>query len=577
MGAISKIAPILDKNKMKRIALAKGVGEQSRLCRDCPIIKGNSARGGISPLLTVITAFILILMGVCHTPLYAFELRYHHDSSGQRRDGTKLFDITYELYDLGATDSVNIFVWAVTQSGETLAYCTPTDTDGTFSGAIGTIHGPGIKHILWNIGLDQPDREFYSDSIMIYLSAGMSGWAPGSCGTAAIAGGGRHTIALKADGTVWACGLNNYGQLGDGTNTSRNTPVQVVGPDSAGFLTDIIAIAGGWAHTIVLKNDGTVWAFGWNSKGQLGDGTTASSSTPVQVRGEGGVGFLTDIIAIAAGGGYDGGHTVALKSDGTVWTYGWNNRGQLGDGTTTERHTPVQVHGEDDVGFLTDIIAIAAGYRHTVALKSDRTVWAYGLNYFGQLGDGTGTDRHTPVQTHGEGDIGFLTDIIAIAAGYSHTVALKSDGTVWAYGRNYFGQLGDGTTATTPPFGRATPVQVHGEGDVGFLTDIIAIAAGGDGHTVALKSDGTVWTFGYNGWGQLGDNTSTDSHTPVQVHGEGDIGNIEDMSAIAAGRYHTISLRTDGTVWTFGRNTEGQLGDGTWTDSWTPVMSWLPW
>ena len=250
---------------------------------------------------------------------------------------------------------------------------------------------------------------------------------------------------------MWTFGYNGYGELGDGTNISRNTPVLVVGPGGVGYLTFVIAIAGGWAHTIALKYDGTVWTFGYNTDGQLGDGTNIDSNTPVQVVGPGGVGNLTDIIAIACGYG----HTIALKSDGTVWTFGRNDDGELGNGTNTNRNTPVQVVGPGGVGNLEDIIAIAAGGgfhlpfswgEHTIALKSDGTVWTFGYNGYGELGDGTNTNRNRPVQVLGEGGVGYLTDVIDIAGGGYHTIALKFDGTVWAWGRNSYGQLGDGTT-----------------------------------------------------------------------------------------------------------------------------------
>ncbi|MBI5299281.1 MAG: RCC1 repeat-containing protein, partial [Deltaproteobacteria bacterium] len=217
---------------------------------------------------------------------------------------------------------------------------------------------------------------------------------------------------------------------GNGTTTNSSTPVQVSG------LSGITAIAGGSSHSLALKSNGTVWAWGYNGSGQLGDGTTTERDTPVQVSG------LSGVTAIASGNG----HGLALKSDGTVWTWGYNTYGQLGDGTTTERHTPVQV-----LGSLSGVTAIAGGFsnNHSLALKSDGTVWAWGANDFGQLGDGTTTERHTPVQ------VSDLSGVTAIAGGSVHSLALKSDGTVWAWGYNSNGQLGDGSTTE-----RDTPVQV---------------------------------------------------------------------------------------------------------------------
>jgi alpha-tubulin suppressor-like RCC1 family protein len=390
---------------------------------------------------------------------------------------------------------------------------------------------------------------------LVSLSWGRTATAQTITWDTAAAGGG-HTVALKSDGTVWTWGYNGIGQLGDNSTTQRNTPVQVLGTGGSGFLTDVIAIAAGSNYTAALKSDGTVWTWGDNSYGQLGDNTTTRRSTPVQVSGTGGSGFLTDVKAIAAG--ID--HMVALKSDGTVWTWGYNQNGQLGDNSTTRRTTPVQVLGTGGSGFLTGVKAIAAGNRHTVALKSDGMVWAWGYNGYGQLGDNTSlTERSTPVQVLGPGGSGFLTDVKAIATGNYHTLFLKNNGTVWGCGYNDFGQLGDNTTTR-----RSTPVQVSGTGGSGFLTDVKAIAAGGR-HTVALKSDGTVWAWGYNNYGQLGDNTLARRITPTAI-----TLNSSGTVAIASGSSssHTILLRSgQATLFLTGMNDYGQLGNGTTANS----------
>ena len=371
-----------------RFSLAKHILEHYIISMKTSAFTSNFCMGMArhAPTIGIAAIIILVLIGA---PLFASSLILDNENSGQRRDGSMLWDIRFAIEGSADTDSLQIYLTAFTQTGETLDCISLT---GDYPYAIGS----GSFHIIWDIGADVPNREFYSDSIVIKLAAGMSGWEPGSCVTdIAIAAGGYHTVALRADVTVWAWGWNDYGALGDGTWTDSNTPVQVVGPGGAGNLEDIIAIAGGYHHTIALKSDGTVWTFGANDAGQLGDGTNTHRITPVQVFGEGGSGFLTDVSAIA-GGHY---HTIALKSDGTVWAWGNNFHGQLGDNTTTSRHTPVQVHGEGDIGNIEDMSAIAAGYRHTIALKADGTVWAWGHNGYGQLGDGTTTESWTPVQS----------------------------------------------------------------------------------------------------------------------------------------------------------------------------------
>lgn len=294
--------------------------------------------------------------------------------------------------------------------------------------------------------------------------------------------------------------------------------------------------AGGW-HSLAICSDSTVKAFGENATGQLGDGTTTDRSTPVPVPG------LTGIVAVSAGGDQLEAHSVALKSNGTVWTWGSNLYGGLGNGSTISTTAPVQVLT------LTDVKAISAGGWHTVALKSDSTVWTWGWNIDGQLGDGTTTDRTIAGKVNG------LSGVVAIEAGTYHVLALKADGTVWTWGDNVSGQIGNGTTVD-----QSTPIQVSG------LTNVVKIGAGRF-FSLAVKSDGTVWTWGENLYGQLGDGTTTDKSTPVQVTGL--TGIVKDA---VCGAFECHVIKTDGTVWAWGRNTYGNLGDNTVVHKSTPVQ-----
>ncbi|WEK54130.1 MAG: S-layer homology domain-containing protein [Candidatus Cohnella colombiensis] len=333
-----------------------------------------------------------------------------------------------------------------------------------------------------------------------------------SASVTSVAVGGRHSIALKNDGTVWTWGYNSNGQLGDGTMTDRSTPVHVTG------VNGIIAISGGDEYTVALKNDGTVWTWGLNTSGQLGDGTTSNRSAPVQVLG------LKGIIAIAGGST----HTTALKDDGTVWAWG---TGYLGDGAVSVRTTPVQVSG------LSRITAIACSRFHTIALKDDGTVWFWGQVIF-NYNRGDMYESSLPVKVPG------LNGLTAIASGYEHMIHLKNDGTVWTWGSYEYGQLGDGMIS------RGTnPVQVSD------LSGVATIGGGGLS-TIALKNDGTVWTWGFNYYGQLGDGTHLTKSTPVQVTG------LSGITAIDISGSHAITLKNDGTIWTWGENEKGQLGTG---------------
>ncbi|WP_052573073.1 hypothetical protein [Haloferula sp. BvORR071] len=329
-----------------------------------------------------------------------------------------------------------------------------------------------------------------------------------------VAAGGDHCVALKTGGSLWAWGSNAYGQLGDGTYITRGSPVAI------GTATNWQAIAAGTAHSHGMRSDGSLWSWGYNFSGQL-----AAGSQPVSLDAE--LGHQT---VIAAAAGFT--HSLAVKSDGTLWTWGSNSDGQLGDGTLTNRSSAVQV------GSSSDWVSVTASSNRSLALKSNGTLWAWGDNSNRALGDGNQTDRISPVQ------IGSATTWRAIAAGPTHSVALRSDGTLWVWGNNVHGQLGDGTQTTRP-----SPIQLSGN-------NWTAVAAG-QWHTLALKSDGTLWAWGLNDSGQLGDGTGFTTMrqlSPVQV------GTATDWSAIGAGDLHSIALKTNGTLWTWGHNGAGQLG-----------------
>ncbi len=377
-----------------------------------------------------------------------------------------------------------------------------------------------------------------------------------------ITGGHDNSYAFQNDGTLWTWGDNVSGQLGNNTTTGSRLPLQTWGPAS-GFLSNVSKIASGYSHTLALKNDGTVWAWGWNGNGQLGDNTTTNRLTPIQVLGSGGSGNLTDVVAIAAG--YS--HSFALKSDGTVWAWGWNGYGQLGDNSTMNRYTPTQVTDSDGIGYLTDVESIACGNTFTLVVKTDGTVWTWGNNSNGQLGDNTTNMKMIPVQVVGPGGLGYLSGVSKVAGGEKHSLALKDDGTVWSWGYNSNGQLGNNTTQN-----ESAPIQVFDSTGSGYLQNISSISAGYL-HSVALMNNGTVWAWGWNGNGQIGNGTIVDAHMPSQVVGAGGSGTLNDVSSVACGNAHTVAMKTDNTVWAWGWNGYGQLGDNSSINKNYPVQA----
>jgi uncharacterized repeat protein (TIGR01451 family) len=349
-------------------------------------------------------------------------------------------------------------------------------------------------------------------------------------GVKAIAAGRDYSLAIRTDGTLWAWGENLSGQLGNGTRNNTPTPTQVSG------LSNVVSAAASNGFTLASLSDGTVWAWGFNGYGQLGDGTITERLLPVQVSG------LTNVIAVAAGSF----HSVALKSDGTVWT--WGSGYTLGNNTTANSNTPVQVSG------LANVRAISARGDHTLALKTDGTIWAWGGNSNGQLGDGTTTLRLLPVQVIN------LTGVVDISAGGTtggsdHSLAVRNDGTVWAWGDNFHMQIGLPTQDFTP---HPTPLQVGG------LSSAAAVNGGGD-HSLALRSDGAVWAWGDNNRLQLGDSTNCCRPTPQPVPA------LAGVRAMAAGNSHNLVLLNDGSLRAWGVNSSGQLGDGTTTNRMSPV------
>ncbi len=330
--------------------------------------------------------------------------------------------------------------------------------------------------------------------------------------------GGAHSLALRSDGRVLAWGWDGFGQLGQGRLLFRAAAAQVT---SLSGIRSVSSRFGG--HALAVASDGRLHAWGSNDNGQLGDGTRIYRGNSVVTA------LVSGVSAASAGGGF----SMALAQDGTVWSWGANQYGMLGDGTTTPRATPARVAG------LTDIVAISAANYHALALRRDGTVWAWGRNSYGQLGTGGTTDSLRPVQVPG------LTNAVGISAANGWSVAVRGDGTVWAWGRNNLAQLG---VAGIPA--RATPAAIPG------LTQVVSVSALG-AHGLALRLDSTVWGWGNNGWGQLGLGPGTASATPRAPVA---IPSLAGILAISAGDQHSLVLRTDGAVLGFGYNAWGELG-----------------
>jgi alpha-tubulin suppressor-like RCC1 family protein len=330
-------------------------------------------------------------------------------------------------------------------------------------------------------------------------------------------------IGIKVDGSLWTWGMNEFGQLGIGNYADRSVPTRV-GADN-----DWVSVAAGCDHAAAIKEDGSLWTWGWNIFGALGIGNTTNQTRPVRV------GEDNDWAAVTAGL-Y---HTAALKEDGSLWTMGMC-------GPTT--NVPIRV-GEDN-----DWASLDSGSQHNFAFKGDGSVWVWGSNNMGCIGDGTTEPRYPPV-TLGAG-------YALVSAGFFHTAAIRDDGGLWGWGYNYMGQVGDGTEGNGND--RYTPTRA------GAANDWRLVDAG-YGHSLAIKNDGSLWAWGYNSDGQLGLGFNDGGH--YWTAPDFQVGADRDWVLAAAGGYHSMALKSDGSVWGWGANHRGQLGDGTTTPRHLPVQT----
>lgn len=434
-----------------------------------------------------------------------------------------------------------------------------------------------------------------------------------------ISSGSSAWFAIKTNGTLWACGYNAYGTLGNGTTIRYSSPIQI------GSLTNWSNISTADNVTLATKTDGTLWVCGYNAYGSLGDGSTINKSSPIQIGNYNNWGnvfagstsfaipsptrtfdlqqdlgqryvskdYLLDVypnIASATGARTSPGlwawgqgvysalgngttiqysspvqigsltnwkqvsvnitNSAAIKTDGTLWTWGGNNYGQLGNGGTLSGiagySSPIQI------GSLTNWKQVVAGYSMG-AIKTDGTLWTWGWNTVGQLGIGNRTDTYTPIQ------VGLLTNWKQVSCGSSGGTfyAIKTNGTLWAWGDGYLGRLGNGLGLNTTAY--SSPIQI------GSLTNWSQVSGGG-GHAAAVKTDGTLWTWGFDAYGQLGNGTAINYSSPIQV------GLLTNWKQVSAGEGTTAAIKTDGTLWIWGRGGLGTMGNGTRTNYSSPIQ-----
>jgi alpha-tubulin suppressor-like RCC1 family protein len=331
---------------------------------------------------------------------------------------------------------------------------------------------------------------------------------------------------------LWTWGNGFQGRLGNASITDRSTPITTF----AGG-TNWKQVSAGYRHISAIKTDGTLWTWGNGTNGRLGNANTTDVSTPITTFAGG-----TNWKQVSAGGS----HTAAIKTDGTLWTWGNGTSGRLGNASTTSVSTPVTTFAGG-----TNWKQVSAGYNYTAAIKTDGTLWTWSSGIFGKLGNASTTDVSTPITTFAGG-----TNWKQVSCGEKNTAAIKTDGTLWTWGGG--GQLGNASTTNV-----STPVTTFSGG-----TNWKQVSSGGSQHTAAIKTDGTLWTWGYGGSGQLGNASITDVSTPVTTFLGG-----TNWKQTSVGYNYTAAIKTDGTLWTWGNGGSGRLGNAVTTNISTPVTT----
>ena len=364
-----------------------------------------------------------------------------------------------------------------------------------------------------------------------------------------LSAGASHSMFAKSDGSLLVWGANNLGQLGNGTTNQLTSPTRI---GTAANWSAVSSGGGGDAwrysgHAIALRADGSLWAWGNNERGATGLGTTTgTANTPTRI------GTDSNWAIISAGGV----HNLAIRRDGSLWSWGENGNGRTGLGISNDTFTTTPTR----IGTDTDWLLISAGDNHSMAIKRNGTLWAWGANSSGKLGDGTTTQRSTPVQ------VGRDTDWAFVSAGDNHTLAIKSNGTLWAWGSNTVGQLGNGSEGSGN--NSTSPIQIGRE------TNWASVSAGGNmsgAFSVGIRTDGSLWAWGSNISGRTGLGTTTGNTTaPARV------GTAANWIYATAGSNYTIAVRNDGTFWAWGSNANGRLGDGTTAQRTAPAQVIIP-
>ena len=379
--------------------------------------------------------------------------------------------------------------------------------------------------------------------------------------------GGNHSSVLTSSGRLFIWGDNSFGQIGDGTTIDRATPVDITNGFNLFAGEIIVSVSLGSNHSSAITSNGRVFTWGNNDSGQLGDNTTIKRITPVNITDFFCLSTLETIVSVSLGKG----HSSALSSNGRVFTWGNNNSGQLGDGTTLTKKTPTEITSSFILNGSEIIVSVELGAFHSAAITSSGRIFLWGNNYYGQIGDGTIANRNIPTEITSRFNLTEMETIMSVSLGSAHSSAITSDRRIFTWGYNYYGQLGDGTSVDN-----IIPTEITGGFNLTEGEMIVSISLGADGYSnsSALTSTGRVFTWGPNNKGQLGNGTNTTSanSTPIDITSNMNLEEGEIITLVSLGSYHASALTSNGNIYIWGDNYFGQLGDGSTTNSNLPSI-----
>jgi alpha-tubulin suppressor-like RCC1 family protein len=372
--------------------------------------------------------------------------------------------------------------------------------------------------------------------------------------------GGSHSSAITSEGRIFTWGSNNYGQLGDGTTTRRYTPTDITGYFGLNSGETIVSVSLGLSHSTAITSEGRIFTWGRNQYGQLGDGSTTNRNTPTDITGQLDFNTGESITGVSLGAV----HSSVVSSAGRLFTWGQNDYGQLGNGTTTYGSIPTDITGQFSLIAGETLTSVSLGSYHSSAITSGGRLFIWGQNSYGQLGNGTGTTLTTPTDITGHFNLIAGETITRVSLGFSHSSAITSEGRLFTWGFNNYGQLGDGTTTY-----KLNPTDIMGRFSLGSDETIVSISLG-HSHSIAITSEGRLFTWGWNQYGQVGDGTTTDRYTPTEITSQFISYTGETITGVSLAGSLSSAITSEGRLFIWGQNDYGQLGDGTTSSSSVP-------